>query len=218
MMNIDFSFLSHSLTNYAFYGVGNTVLITGHVVTAFNPNTEAPSLVFGESMQELFQKMGHCEIAKNIGDKNLFVSFQKSRILDLYIAHIVDTDNLLSHAYKIHRLCMCILIALILICVLVAYLTTLSLSVSLKELLDNIKAFERSWSAKRCHVSGHDELTTISNYFNGMADSTQKMSEEIVQERLQQQTLELSSAHAELNTLQMQIDPHFLYNTLDLIR
>lgn len=218
MMNIDFSFLSHSLTNYAFYGVGNTVLITDHVVTAFNPNTDAPSLVFDESMQELFQQMEHGEITKNIGGKNLFISFQKSRILDLYIAHIVDMDNLLSHAYKIRQLCMYILIALILVCVLVAYLTTLSLSVPLRELLDNIKAFEHSWSAKRCHVSGHDELTTISNYFNAMADSTQKMSEEIVQERLRQQTLELSRAHAELNALQMQIDPHFLYNTLDLIR
>lgn len=71
---------------------------------------------------------------------------------------------------------------------------------------------------ERCTVDGRDELTVVSSGFNQMAEDTERMVDEIVTANLRQKTLELSKATAELNALQMQIRPHFLYNTLDLIR
>lgn len=218
MMNIDLSFLTHSLTNYTFYGTGNTLLITDRVLTALNPNVNAPILSYNDYLQEIFNNEQSGEVTQNVDGRNLFISFQKNSNPDLYVAHIVDMDVLLAQAYKIRQLCIVVLIVLILVSFLVAYLTTSSISIPLKELLDNIKAFEHNWDAKRCNVSGHDELTKISNHFNIMADSARTMSDEISKEHLRHQALELSRTKAELNALQMQINPHFLYNTLDLIR
>ncbi len=219
MMNIDLHFLTHSLTNFTFYGTGNTVLTNdASILTALNPNVNAPSLRYDKTMQDIFQKKHSGEITQDVDGRTMYISFKKIRGLNLYVAHVVDLNNLLAPAYKIRNLCLKLVIFLIMICLLIAYLTTLSISVPLHSLLDNIKSFQHNWNAKRCSVSGHDELTRISNHFNEMADSTQKMSDAIVQGHLNRQALELSRTKAELNALQMQINPHFLYNTLDLIR
>ncbi len=218
MLNVDMNFLMHSLTNYAFYGVGNTVLITDHVLTALNPNTNAPSLVYDAQTKETFESQEKGYLTQTINGSTTFVNFQKNPNMDLYVAHIVDMNTLLEEAYHIHQICIEIVVLLVVLCLIIAYLTTLSISLPLKELLDNMKTFEHDWGIKRCRVSGHDELTNISRHFNTMADATQKMSDKIIEERLKQQSLELRRTQAELNALQMQINPHFLYNTLDLIR
>ncbi len=59
-------------------------------------------------------------------------------------------------------------------------------------------------------VSGTTEITTLSNSFGHMVVRLQKLMDQVRQE-------EITLRKTELNALQAQINPHFLYNTLDAI-
>lgn len=59
-------------------------------------------------------------------------------------------------------------------------------------------------------ISGTTEITTLSNSFGHMVVRLQKLMDQVRQE-------EITLRKTELNALQAQINPHFLYNTLDAI-
>lgn len=219
MYNLDTDFLTQDLTNYAFYGTGNTFLISNsHVIAALNPNIKAPSLSDNSNVLTLVRQGGHSSFTLEDKDRLLFVSYQKSDKLDLYIVHIVDMDSLLAPAVTIRNRCLVMVLVILALCLIVARITAQSIRVPLTRLVRSMVRFGHNDKEARCDVDGNDELTLVSSGFNHMAEDIQRMSDDIVASQVKEKKLQLSRAMAELNALQMQIRPHFLYNTLDMIR
>ena len=54
--------------------------------------------------------------------------------------------------------------------------------------------------------------------FNEMAEKTSQLIEQVYLSEIRRQQISLSLKNAQLDALLMQINPHFLYNTLDIIR
>ena len=91
MYNLDRRFLTQSLTNYAFYGTGNTFLVgRDSVIGTLNPNLKAPLLSDESSIQTRVLAGSSGSFTLEDDGRNLFVSFQKSAKMDLYVVHIVD--------------------------------------------------------------------------------------------------------------------------------
>lgn len=219
MYNLDRRFLTQSLTSYAFYGTGNTFLLSrDSVIGTLNPNLKAPLLSDDGSIQARVLAGSSGSFTLDDGGRSLFVSFKKSPKMDLYIVHIVDIGTLLAPAYTIRNRCLLLVLLVLVLCIVLARYTARSISDPLHSLVESMDRFGRNEFQERCCVQGHDELTVVSAGFNQMAQDTERMVGEIVTANLRQKTLELSKTTAELNALQMQIRPHFLYNTLDLIR
>lgn len=65
---------------------------------------------------------------------------------------------------------------------------------------------------------GKDEIGELINEFNRMATYMDKLIEDGYKASIQQKNLEIAKKQAELNALQSQINPHFLFNTLETIR
>ena len=219
MYNLDIRFLTQSLTNYAFYGTGNTFLVGREsVIGALNPNLNAPTLSDGSDLQARVLAGTEGAFTQPENGRNLFVSYKKSPKMDLYVVHIVDMDTLLAPAHAIRDRCLLLVAGLLVLCVALAHWTARSISDPLHSLVSSMARFGRNEFQERCEVSGSDELTAVSEGFNQMAEDTERLVGEIVESNLRQKNLELSKTTAELNALQMQIHPHFIYNTLDLIR
>ena len=70
----------------------------------------------------------------------------------------------------------------------------------------------------RYQNSGNDEITVLGERFNEMADKTNQLIEQVYLSEIRRQKLQLSWKNAQLDAMLMQINPHFLYNTLDIIR
>ena len=70
----------------------------------------------------------------------------------------------------------------------------------------------------RYQNSGNDEITALGDRFNEMADKTNQLIEQVYLSEIRRQKLQLSWKNAQLDAMLMQINPHFLYNTLDIIR
>jgi two-component system sensor histidine kinase YesM len=70
----------------------------------------------------------------------------------------------------------------------------------------------------REELSGHDEINDLYNILRQMVHTIAKTNAEITEERLNVEHLKLSRSEAEFKVLASQINPHFLYNTLETIR
>lgn len=80
----------------------------------------------------------------------------------------------------------------------------------LKELRESMLKIEQGHFQTKLHISGQKELMVVAHAFNTMAEEIQVLMSRIVEEQR-------AKRKTELRSLQSQINPHFLYNTLDSI-
>lgn len=77
-------------------------------------------------------------------------------------------------------------------------------------LSDAMKRFGQGDFEVSCEAEGEDEIAVLANSFNQMVNDIRILIDEAYEQEMMQQEIEMKS-------LQMQINPHFLYNTLDTI-
>lgn len=80
----------------------------------------------------------------------------------------------------------------------------------IKRIVYLVQSFQKGNFYKRMEFPGNDEFVYIANSFNQMATSIQKLIRNVYIQGIQKK-------QAELDVLQAQISPHFLYNTLSTI-
>lgn len=85
----------------------------------------------------------------------------------------------------------------------------------LKNQMHNVAEGDFSMSYK---ISGNDEITELNKDLETMVNSMKNLINEAFEARLMTETLKLNQVEAEFKALSSQINPHFLYNTLETIR
>lgn len=94
---------------------------------------------------------------------------------------------------------------------LLSYLSTVAFSSRVKLLIQGIGKIRHGDLSFRMNISGRDEIAEISSNLNLMCD---RLDDYIKKEYI----YKLRQREAELYTLQAQVNPHFLYNSLEAIR
>jgi len=80
----------------------------------------------------------------------------------------------------------------------------------MKRIVSLVRSFQEGNFYKRIGFAGNDEFVYIADAFNQMAQSIQELIRDVYEQGMQKK-------QAELDVLQAQISPHFLYNTLSTI-
>jgi len=68
------------------------------------------------------------------------------------------------------------------------------------------------------HAASNDEIGQLTSEFNRMTTQIERLINDVYVADIQKKNLELQNRHVQLNALQSQINPHFLFNALETIR
>lgn len=103
-----------------------------------------------------------------------------------------------------------IILVLLILSALLSYVFSLSVTRPLRELTSALKVTQSGDFSYNLKVSGSDEIALISNTYNQMNDKI----DQLIHEKYD---LTIAETQARLKALQYQINPHFLFNTLNSI-
>lgn len=198
---------------------GNAFLIgRDGLLMSYSPNMQAPS--FPKSNPEYGQMLENGKgIMKNAANgQTILTAYERIPSTNLIAAYLVNERLAFKSIYQLRNLCLLILAAVMAACVLIAYFVTKSISQPVDQLISVMKKVGNGEWGERYPNSGHDEITILGDCFNEMADKTSQLIEQVYLSEIRRQQISLSWKNAQLDALLMQINPHFLYNTLDIIR
>ena len=148
-------------------------------------------------------------------------SFQQANVI--YTVHSLKNGNwkIIGVSYvdemitnkldNMIRIVIFILPVVLLTAFLVGFFSSKLISNPANDLAKAMREFEKdAENFEFCQVNGTREITSLSDSFGHMVVQVQNLMEQVREE-------EVSLRKTELNALQAQINPHFLYNTLDSI-
>lgn len=105
-----------------------------------------------------------------------------------------------------------------LICFLMIFLVSKMLTARLKSVSGDLHRASSGDFNFVSAVDGQDEIGTLSQDLNIMLRNTQKLIDEVYEANLQKQRLEYEQKEIQLQVLNHQLNPHFLFNALEGVR
>ncbi len=136
------------------------------------------------------------------------------------VINIVPYDTLMKSTMDNGLMTLFTVLLCIVVAVGISLIVTRSISLPVEHLITNMEQagggdldirIDENWSEVR------DEFATLSKGFNDMVFRLKKLIDDVYRAQLKEKELEFLKKEAELNALQQQINPHFLYNTLEAI-
>lgn len=128
-----------------------------------------------------------------------------------FLCTCVERDMLMKDTNRLHKIILTAWLSLLFFSVLCCILLSRSITRPVLRLADVMNSVEEGNVKVRADLTGNDEISALAQSFNQMLDRLQQLMERIRQEEKEKRT-------AEFKVLQSQINPHFLYNTLDTLQ
>lgn len=144
------------------------------------------------------------------GQEEYYIITDQIPTLDLSLITLVSSEMLMQDSKKVIRLVIILYLAMVPFFALMAYFLFRTILKPMKELTSKMKAFERGTLDVKIPENRHDEFGLVYHAFNKMTQNINRLVSDVY-------VKELAKKDAEISALQEQINPHFLYNTLESI-
>ncbi|MCR8634839.1 sensor histidine kinase [Paenibacillus radicis (ex Xue et al. 2023)] len=157
-------------------------------------------------------------IVEDSGVKKLIV-FEHSPLTEWTLVSEVPLTELTGDLFALRNITLLILIAVTLVSLFFIGGFALSLTNSLSNLKRLMKRAGSGEMFVRAHVppGKQDELNELYDSFNQMVEKLQRSIDEVHASELREKELMIKQREIMLKSMQAQINPHFLYNTLEVI-
>ncbi len=142
--------------------------------------------------------------------KNYMASSLLSSFSDWRLISLIPNNEMFSDLRKMQISNAVINTLLIIISILLVFLVSSQIVYPLKRLVSLMKLAEDGDFNVKININTKDEIGVLSNSFNSMTSKINSLIQEVYLEQIRQSELELQM-------LQSQINPHFIYNTLESI-
>ena len=217
-MNIDLRFLIN-IKGIKFDNKGNILFMSEDgALMSLNENVKIPAISQESSIIEKIYSTSSGSLTENINDKPYLIYFKQLPNSPYYLIYIIDKLSIFSSSKTIFKLNFNVLLICTILALMLAYIVTLSIIIPLNKLKKKMDKAARKSLNVFYEDNSNDEISNLGNDFNNMIGDIESLIDNLYKAEINEKTLNFRKKNAELNALQMQINPHFLYNTLDLIR
>ncbi|CAH0119337.1 sensor histidine kinase [Paenibacillus sp. MSJ-34] len=145
------------------------------------------------------------------GSEKYYIVHNASQVSGWQFYTVIHKDKLFHEVYSIRNFIAMIVVILIVVAFIVAYLVSRSISNPIMKLSRMMKKVEQGNFNVTVDVKSGDEVGRLSRSFNAMTSEIKSLIGRIKEEEGRKRS-------AELNALQTQINPHFIYNTLSVVK
>jgi len=142
--------------------------------------------------------------------KNEMLTAARIRKADWTVIQVTPKSELKLELKETRRFLFTVVLVLVVAATAVATLVSRSFSSPFKRLIQQMKQVELGNFKGEVHVHSYHELNVLVSSFNRMLDQMDQLIERI-------KLASISEKNAQLQALQSQVNPHFLFNTLDMI-
>jgi two-component system, sensor histidine kinase YesM len=184
------------------------------------------TVVFSNEQKYLFKKFPYIKELANIeksykanddvaiskiGGENIIMSYSKSNVNGWGIVYLMAYSPLVNDYQNFASKIFTILILLLALTVVFAFMFAQSISSPLKRMIAMTNKVKSGEFNVQVDDFGNDELSNLSNSLNDMAKRINELVDEVYKTKIREKDFKIKS-------LQAQINPHFIYNTLECIR
>lgn len=212
--------LINALPEYASKNSGNNFLVgNGGCIEGILPELDAPPFVKERAplVGRVFASENWRGVIEENGEALLSASARVGK-LPLGIVNLSYRDFALSNVRRMERTNLAVAVSVILIGALGFYFAAASIVHPVKRLSNAMKKVGQGNFSEVYSPESDDEIGALCKAFNAMVVDMQLLIDQVYGAKLRENAMRLNEKTAQLDMLQMQISPHFLYNTLDLIR
>jgi two-component system sensor histidine kinase YesM len=133
------------------------------------------------------------------------------------IIGIANSNRILNTSKQSNIIIVCIILVVTLMSSLLIWIIVRSYNFRLKKLLKHMKKVENQKFELIETAEGKDEIGELVLSFNDMTAKINTLINDVYKLQLKKKDLEIQRVQAELKFLQSQVDPHFLFNTLNAV-
>ncbi|MFC5452709.1 cache domain-containing sensor histidine kinase [Paenibacillus aestuarii] len=143
--------------------------------------------------------------------KKYYYSYESSSYTSWKTVVLIPKDVVLLKQKRIQEIVLVVGILTMLLIALVSYILSHQITGPLRKLMSKMSSVELGNFNERMDYKGKNELGKLSRMYNLMLDSISRLIHEVYESKLAEKNAQLAALHAQIN-------PHFLYNTLNIMK
>lgn len=151
-------------------------------------------------------------------DKRYIVQTITLSLTGWKLISVIPKNELLRELGTVHRLNIATYIIMFSILCLFLFIFYSRILKPVRALMDFMKSYPKKGGENRFNVVHHNEIGVLAVNLNKMLDEIDTLSKEIQLTQKQMYEIEITKKQMEISAFRNQINPHFLYNTLECIR
>lgn len=211
VVTVDIAFIKNAMNFNSIISEGNILFVSEKgPLASLNENLDAPRITDFKSVMNRIQEADEAGDGL-IQDDRTIIFFNKLPQTEYYIIQVVDRYDLTKEALQLRNRNIVVTLLCIMLAMIFAYSVTKSISEPIDQLAMTMKETEHKQLPSIYETSGKDEITELGSHYNTMLKEIADLIDELY-------VTEIKKNDARLNALQMQINPHFIYNTMDFMR
>ncbi|MCR8632976.1 cache domain-containing sensor histidine kinase [Paenibacillus radicis (ex Xue et al. 2023)] len=181
------------------------------------PTEQSLSWLQEDNRLQFFQGKTSGHFQMKIDGQMMLVGFYTSSQTGWKIVGVVPFSELATEMQSIRVGIVLVGLAAIIVIFILSTALSRMITRPLKDLEQNMRVVEKGDFNVSLTLRSHDEIGRLSNQFNRMVAELNRMKDEVYMAEVREYRHQLLRKNSEMKALQAQINPHFLYNTLNVI-